>query len=47
MKKLKINKNRSFNIITSREKESSARKVKITMGCSKDNNGMYVENPLK
>ena len=33
MKKLKNNKNGSFNIIMSREKESSARKVKMAMGC--------------
>ena len=33
MKKLKNNKNGSFNIITPIEKESSARKVKMAMGC--------------
>ena len=34
MKKLKNDKIESFNIIMSREKESSARKVNITMGCT-------------
>ena len=28
-----LKKKGSFNIITSREKESSARKIKMTMGC--------------
>ena len=34
MKKLKNDKIESFNIIMSREKESSARKLNITMGCT-------------
>ena len=44
MKKLKNDKNGSFNIITSREKESSARKVMIATGCTWKNSLKGIKN---